>query len=541
MLRLRRRWQYGTNSLVTVLLVAALLVLVNLLAARRFARLDLTEGREFTLAPASRKVVGNLDDLLTVSVYFSEKLPPYLVNLRAAVRDLLDEYRAFSKGKLQVKFIDPARDAETEKLVRQLGIQQVQMNVIEKDEQQIINGYLGIALYYEDRKEAIPVVANLRNLEYDLTAAMLKVQRREVRTIGFLSTKAAQALFEDYAASRRALAKQYRVTPVEVADGKEVPKEITVLVLPGSSGLTPREKFAIDQYIMRGGRTLWLVDTVKLEEGLRASLVNNVAEDLLRVYGLRVGKQLILDRSNAPATFNSGIVRFSLPYPFWVKVAKANLSSSHPITNRLESLVLPWASAVEVVAPPEANLKVTELARTTPYAWAAGPPFNLNPQQRFQVKPEARRAFPLAVAVTGRFTSLFKGKEAPPRDSGKEGETQAEGVGAEVAPKVIEESPETSLLIMGDSDFIADRYLGAFPHNLLFFQNAIDWLAQGEELIGIRSRGATERPLEKLGEPGKATARWLATLAMPILVVGFGLVRFGLRRRMRRVLADLQG
>ena len=122
---------------------------------------------------------------MTINAYFSRE-PARVAQIRRDVRDVLDEYRAIS-NKLQIDFIDPGDDEAEKNKLRFMGIPEVQMNVIEKDKAQVANVYMGLAVIYEDKKEILPVVQNTFTLEYDLTSAILKVTRTEIKTIGFLS------------------------------------------------------------------------------------------------------------------------------------------------------------------------------------------------------------------------------------------------------------------------------------------------------------------------------------------------------------------
>jgi len=147
-----RKLTYGVQSFLLSFLVLGILCVLNFLALDNFFRLDLTQYKEYTISPASRKLVSNLDDIVHIKVYFSRNLPPYLLNLERQVKDILDEYRAYGRGNLRLEFIDPSVDSKTEQRVRQLGIPKVQLNIIAKDQAQVRPAYLGLALFYEDKR-----------------------------------------------------------------------------------------------------------------------------------------------------------------------------------------------------------------------------------------------------------------------------------------------------------------------------------------------------------------------------------------------------
>ena len=172
---LSRRFQYGANSIIIVLIVLGILAVVNFLSTRHFKRVDLTEGKDFTISDSTRKVLGELDDIVNIEAYFSGNLPEYVAGLERQVKDIFDEYEAYAHGNLSVKFTDPMSDPALEQKMRFVGIPPVQVNIVEKDKSEVVNIYFGLAITYEDRKEVIPVIQNVMTLEYDLTSAIVKI------------------------------------------------------------------------------------------------------------------------------------------------------------------------------------------------------------------------------------------------------------------------------------------------------------------------------------------------------------------------------
>ena len=176
-----------------------------------------------------KNVVSNLDDLVTIKAYFTENLPPYLINVRRQVADLLEEYRAYANGNFQFEFIDPAADSTEATRVQRMGIPRVQMNVIEKDKQQVIQGYLGIAILYEDKNETIPVVQDTRTLEYDLTTAIKRISTKDIKRVGFMAGHGELELNTDLNIALRELEKQYQVMPTDISNGQKVADDIETL------------------------------------------------------------------------------------------------------------------------------------------------------------------------------------------------------------------------------------------------------------------------------------------------------------------------
>lgn len=523
---------YRNRLAIEILVVAGVLVFANLLSLKVFGRADLTSKKIYSISESTKTVLGGLDDVVNIKVYFSKKLPPYLTTLTRQVRDVLDEYRAYAGGKLVVDAKDPADDAETEGRVRTLGIPQVQLNVITKDKTEVMPGYLGIAVLYADRKEVLPVVQGTANLEYDLTSAILKVTRTDEKVVGFLTGHGEPDPARDYEAVVKTMAKEYEITSVAISPGQLIPTRITTLVVAGPEKVGPWDRYAIDQFVMRGGRALFMMEKIGIKEGtLEAVKVDSGLDSLVAHYGAEVKSDLVVDRSCGTATFSSGYFSFSLPYHFWPLVGEAGFDKASPVTNELERAVFPWASSIDLTAAE--GVEAVALAKSSEQSWSATGSLNLDPQRSMTpAREEDKGSRTLAVLLRGSFSSYFRDRAVPAADSAQ---AAAGGVAAVAAAgEKIDRSPETQIIVVGNSRFIETAFLSQYPENATLFLNAVDWLTLGESLIGIRSRAVISRPLKEIGESAKSTVRLVSTLGVPALVVAFGLARRYVRSSRRR-------
>ena len=512
-----------TGTAVEILIVVAIIILANLISLSLFGRIDLSEGNIYSISESTKTVLRDLDDIVNIKVYFSDKLPPYLTTLTREVGDMIDEYRAYAGADLVVDFEDPAADPETEQRVRSLGIPPVQLNIIEKDKAEVMNAYLGIAILFEDRKEVIPVVQGASYLEYELTSAILKVTTRDPKTVGML-TGDRSLTGDPYEAVRRAMQKQYGVMTVSVSGGEMIPPEVNTLVVARPLGLGEWETFALDQFLMRGGRLLFLVDgtTIPDDGPLVAVPAQTGVDSLLAHYGLSVNADLVFDRKCGNATFSTGFFRYTVPYMLWPMVTREGFNDDSPVTNQLERVVFPWVSSIDFTKNPETFGEVEVLARSSEHSWTEKERLDLNPQREFRpTTPMGPRN--LALLLGGRFTSFFAGLPAPGA-----GDTSAAWVGDR-----LDESLETRIVVIGSSRFIESDYLSQYPENGTFFLNAVDWLTLGESLIGIRSRVVTARPLDEVGEGAKSSIRFASTFAIPIVLIVWGLLRRYMRSARR--------
>ncbi len=520
---------YGTHLVLYVLIVLAILAVINYISISAFYRIDLTENKIYSISKATKNTLKGLDDVVSIQAYFSKELPPQLIELRRQVKDILDEYTAYAGTNLSVEFIDPVDDPELEQRMQFIGVPKVQVNIFQKDKAEVANLYLGMSIMFEDRKEVIPIIQNVRNLEYDLTSAILKVVKEEPEVIGFVSWKKKQESMQQdlYSRIQMALFKQYDVRNLNLTPGEPALEDVDTLVLISPKEISDNERYLLDQFIMRGGNAIFLVDMVRLKPGrqLEAEKVTSNINEFLLHFGVKVEPDLVLDRSSSMAAFSGGFFRFQVPYPFWPKVIKDGFDQAHPMVSKLETISLPWTSSVKVLDKviQEKGLQKTLLAQTTPHGWTQKGGFDLNPQQRFDMRSVKHERVPLAVLISGLFESFYAGKEVPLK-----GESQLD---------IAEQ--ETHIVVVGNSRFIQDDFLGRFPGNAAFFLNTVDWLTMGEALIGIRTREKTERPLPELSEKKKAFIRYTNIFAVSILIILFGLVKFLLKKRKRYIPYEL--
>ena len=539
MASLSRKISASTNFLFFGLIIVGFLVLINFLALRHFGRVDLTQNKLFTLSDSSKKVVSSLDDIVKVTCYFSNNLPSYVMPLKQQVSDILDEYRAYAKGNIRIEFLDPTEDPVLEQKLRFMGIPQVQLNIMEKDQASAINVYMGVAISYEDKQEVIPFVQDVNNLEYDITSSVLKVTRKDKRTVGFLTGHDEHSINGNCQTVHKALTRQYEVEEVNLSSGQPVPNHINVLVIAGPTRLTEPDKYAIDQYIMKGGKVFFLIDIVTiLPEGeIQASYRETNLNDLLENYGLRVTKNLVLDRYNMVIGFQTGYTVLRAPYPFYVKVVKEEngFNPENPIVNQFSSMVFPWVSALEPLKDSHKDLQFTVLAQSSQYGWLQKGMYELSPVQQFMPQPEEIKSYPLALIVNGKFKSFFADKEVSlVKNPAEEGKTPEEPQAT-----VKECEKPNQILVVGNGRFINDNY-AEIPGNIEFFLNAVDWFTWGKDLIGVRSRMVLDRTLPLLSEQQKNTIKFANLAGVPILLVLFGIIRFYIRKRKKTTLETLK-
>jgi len=526
----------GSGYVLITLFLAGILAIINAFSANHFTRIDLTEDQRYTISASTRRILTELDDIVNIKVYLSKDLPPYVVMLTNQVRDLLEEYAVYSEGNISVEYTDPADDPMIQQKLRFMGIPQVRLNTIEKDKAAIADIYMGLAVLYGDNKEIMPTFSDISTFEYDLTSKILRVTSDDIKTIGFFSGHGGPDLQQGLATAGQVLKEQYYTVPVETAGGRKIPENIAALVVASPKTVSDRDLFEIDQYLMSGGKIIFMINAVELDPrgGMRGTPLNSPVKKLIEHYGVQLDPALVLDQLNANASFKSGMYNLFIPYPFWVRTIRQNVKGDHPVINNLESMVFPWTRPLVIDKEKTKNKTVSILARSSDYAWTESSTFDLSPREDYLPSEEQMKSRILACALSGKFNSYFTGKEIPAPETTESDNQSTTGNDADNRT-LITRSPETRIVVVGNSNFANDNFAAQFEGNIAFFQNVIDWFAIGDDLIGIRSRESGDRPLAVVSDRTKVAVRYLNTFAVPVLVALFGLFQLFLRKRRKRL------
>jgi len=517
-----------TQTLVRLLIVFGILVLVNVISIRIFGRLDLTGNRQFSLAEASKELMRNLDDRVTVKAYFTEDLPAPYNNNRRLVLDQLNEYKAYAGGNLQFDFIDPAEEKTEQEAVQQ-GVAPVQVQVVKEDKFEVKRAFMGLVFLYEDRREVIPVLQNTANLEYEISSTIRRLTVRERKTIGFLTGHGEPALNE-LGGAQQLLRRQYELQAVDLAGGKTVPPGVAALVVMAPSTAIPEPaKYKLDQYLMRGGRLAFLLNRVNanLQNQSGTPLDLNL-DDMLETYGMRINNDLVRDVQCANISIVQQQFGFSfqsqVPFPY-LPMASA-FSPDNPMVKDLQSVVFFFVSSVDTARPSERGLTAEMLVRSSAQSGRQTGVYMFDPLQRFTADEFTEKNIPMALLTSGVFTSLYKDRPIP------------EDTSATTPPPVgqpLTVSPETRVILVGDGDFARDQYLGN-RDNLTFLANAIDYLVDDAGLISIRSKDVTLSPLEQVSDGTKRMLKYGTLAVPPLLVLGYGIIRWRIRKARRKAL-----
>ena len=533
----------GSNAVIYSVLAMGILVLVYIIALRAPKRLDLTEHQLFTISEASRKLVRDLPDRLTIKAFISSDLPAQVKSHANYLKDILLEYQEYSEGRVHYELLDPTTDEKLVDEARRLKIIQAKLQYMEsKTKAGVSQSYFGIAFMYGGKVESIPIVTNVANLEYEISSTIRRLTSKK-KKVAFTAGHGEPSTYQGLQNLNSQL-KDYEVTSVDLKEGKApIPDDIDVLIVAGpTQPLAERAKWELDQYLMKGKSLAVLLDGMTLETPRgqmppgqappRIARANQVGlTDQLEYYGAKLRHDLIFDKQNARVVLPAGGgQRVFTNYPGFPIVT--NFNKENPITRDMQAVIPIFPSSVEltkVITDGKSGITGTVLASSSQGSWRQTGFFLFDPVR--QPKPTKEKGpFPLAVYAQGTFKSFYAGRAIPnpgpaiPMQEKKE-TPKPDGQKAKASAR---------LVVIGDSDLVKDQYLGLNPTNLMLALNMVDVLAQDTTLLSIRAKTQTRRPLEGVDEGTATLATWGNVIGLPLAFLIVGLARWRWRKVTRR-------
>jgi len=496
------------SILLPAAILLVILVLVNMISRNWFLRLDLTDNKIYSLSESSRSVVSKIDDLLTMKVYFSDNLPGEYGNNRRYLQDILEEYEAYSNGNIRFEFYSPETDEDLEKDAQKSGIQPVQLQVVENDKLEVKKVFMGMVILYEDKREVIPVIQTTTGLEYAITTKIKKLVDTEKKILAIARTGDETPANDNIT---NLLRQSYQVRSINLKN--PIPETIRVILMNGvQDSLTTEEEENLKDFIARGGGVLLAQGRVK--PNLRTQRGNEIKSnifDLLDQYGLHIQKNLVLDRvcGRVNVMQNMGFFRMNVPmeYPFLPIIR--NFNADDPVVGGLEQMQLIFPSEIKLDSVVvDSNISVTPLLTTSNHTATMSGFYNLSPDP--QTNPLLKKLNQPKKILAAR---------------------------AEII------NPENNLMgqiiLVSDSEFLLDDGGGASPENHVFVLNAVDYLMGDRELIALRSREITNRPLKEISDDAKRTWKWVNIVLPSLLIVAFGFYRMRWKKRQASILEEL--
>jgi ABC-2 type transport system permease protein len=554
-------------------LFIAIVLLVNIIGGLKFFRIDLTAEKRYTLSDATLNMLESIQDVMLVKVYLAGEFPAGFQRLETETKQMLDEFRAYNPN-IQYTFLDPSNnntEEETTKQYQQLqfkGLKPYQLSIKNSDGNSVKTIFPGAVLNYGEKEAAALLLldqigaspenqinSSIENLEFTLANAIRSLVAEEKPLVGFLQGHEELGP-KDIADFAKSISANYNANLFNIREFKSdssgeslsiAQQQIrlnrfdAMVIAKPQKGFNNLDKYLLDQFIMNGGKTIWLLDAAvaSMDSLSNASQFMSLPlfdrlqlNDMLFKYGVRVNTDLVTDLVGAGVNDQKKIRP-------WVYFPMVMPQVNHPIAKDLNAIWLRFASSLDTVMA--AGIKKTVLLKSSPYSARLATPHIVSLGKLYD--PPPRRQFreagiPLAVLLEGKFSSVFKNRLSPK-------------VGAENL-KTKEESSQNQMLVVADGDIILnqfnlvnpnipkgaplplgyDQYTNTQYGNKDFLVNTLDYMLDDKGLIAIRSRELKIRLLD-LEQIKEERLYWqlLNTLVPLLLLILMALANTWWRRK----------
>lgn len=551
-----KRKKQQRQAIIRIVLIAAILVGANMIASRFHHGFDLTKEKRFTLSDATKNLLRSLEDVVVVDVYLKGKFPAGFQRLSETTRERLQAFKEYGGNKIVFHFTDPFEgvvEAEKEKIVQSLydkGIEPVNLNVKgdRNSSSQIIFPFA--LIQYRGKTHAVKLLENHLGmsplevlnyseslLEYKLANGIHQLEIPVKPTIAYIMGHGEQLGIHTYDLLTT-LSKHYKVDTIDLTHEYHINDAVydAVIINKPTQPLNDKEKFKIDQYVMRGGKVLWAVDMLntpvdslqKSGQFITSETGLNLDDQLFK-YGVRVNTDLIEDINCAQVPLITGKMDNGQPQielRAWSFLPILIPTSKHPIVNNMDAVLSKFANSIDTIDN-KTNRK-TILLQSSNYSRSALNPVRVSlsmmkydPDPKLFNKPYK----PIAVLIEGNFSSVFQNHLSPEflqilKDSLK-------------YPFKSATDSSSSMIVIGDGDVLLNNFsqtqgpqeLGYWEYtqslfaNKNFVLNCLEYLTDPHSLLEARSKDVKLRLLDQKRAKEEELKWQLVNIGIPVLLV----------------------
>lgn len=550
------------NSLKKLGFLAIGLFILNFASYYIYKRFDVTQDKRYTLSETTKKIIDKVDSPLIIDVFLEGNFPADFKKLQTETRQLLEEFSAYNSN-ISFQFVNPIEKEEERvevmKKFFEKGLTPINVTVEEKGKQTQEVVFPWAVANYGDKGAKVQLLKNLmgastekkvessvQHLEYAFAEAIHKISNEKQRKIAVIK---GNGELEDIqiADFLKTIRDNYYIGPITLDSVATQPSEtlkalniydLAVIAKPREK-FTEAEKQVLDQFIMKGGKTLWLIDGTNAE---MENLYNETGStlvgsndlnltDMFFKYGFRINPQLIKDEQGTPlalASGNQGSETQNETY-FWMMAPLINPASKHPIVKNMDGVKFEFCSPIELL---KSDVKKTILMESSKYSKVIGTPSIVSLEmigEETSEKDYINGGFiPVAALLEGSFTSMFNNRVLPFKDG-----------------KFLSKSFPTKMIVISDGDVIKnqidkggpielgyDKSTSQYYGNKEFILNSVNYLLDDNGLINIRSKDVTLPLLDKQSVHDNYSQTQMLTVALPIVLLGiFGLLFTYLRKK----------
>jgi ABC-2 type transport system permease protein len=543
-------------------LIVVILFLINFIFSFYFFRWDLTSEKRYTLSKFTKEFLKNIDDIVYFKIYLSGELPPEFNKLKNEVKEMLDEMRIYNDN-IQYEFIDineMGNKEDIRNLEKQLydkGL--VPEQVVEKKENKTSESLVwpGAIVSYKGKETVWQIFSRqlgftpqenlnhaLNEIEYGICKTIHKLQRKRRPEISIVEGHKELDTLHLYDFIK-SLSEEYNVSRININHKLYALKNLdAIIIAKPDTIIDEKDKFIIDQFIMKGGKVLWLIDPVKLNmdsfrlKGYTLALDNPIhLDDMLFRYGVRLNADLIQDLQCAAIPVNIGFSKgqpnFKL-FP-WIFYPLIMPNSQHPIVKNLDLIKTEFVSSIDTLST--SGIKKTILLTSSKNTRVTPVPFRVSLAiTQFKLKESAfNQGFkPIAVLLEGTFKSLYANRI--PTVIMEDSTIQFKEV-----------SVPNKMIVISDGDMIKndfnratgmiyplgyDKYTNQTFANKQFLLNCMSYLLDDAGLLQLRSREVKLRLLD-MKKVSLQKTKWQVynVLLPPLIILLFSLIQYYLRKR----------
>jgi ABC-2 type transport system permease protein len=567
------------NNITQLLLGLAILALLNVIGSFVFTRVDLTSEKRYSLSDATKEMLGTIDDIVYFRVYLEGEFPAGFKRLARETREMLNEFRAYNRN-IEYEFINPSEspdNTERNKIYAQLvekGLSPTDLRVKTKDGTSTQLIFPGALVSFNGREMPVQLLSSQRsatpdeilnnsiqNLEFSLSDAIRKLVTNAKPKVAFIeghgelgakeTADATVALSDYYVVERVTIGEKLNSlterSQTDTTNPRSTNKYEALIIAKPQKPFSEKDKFIIDQFIMRGGKILWLIDPVfasmdslQVEaETMGVSLDLNLG-DMFFKYGFKLNNDLVLDMNAMMIPVKAGQMGNQPKFEYypWFYFPILTPNSDNPIVKNLNASKTEFVSSLDFVNS-SADLDKTVLLTSSEKSRKVNVPAMISLNFLGQ-KPDERlynkKFIPVAALIEGKFESLFANRIPPEIQEDK-------------LIGFLQGSRETKMIVIADGDIIKnqmqlskgnyyplplgyDQYTKQQFGNRELILNAMNYLTDDSGLISIRSREVKLRMLDRSRIDEERTYwQFLNTVIPVLLVIAFGVVQAVLRKR----------
>ncbi|MBG6062044.1 gliding-associated putative ABC transporter substrate-binding component GldG [Flavobacterium sp. CG_9.1] len=551
------------NNLKSVLIILAIVLVLNALGSSFFHRFDLTKDKRYTLSPTSLNIIKQVQNPLYIKVYMQGDLPAEFKRLQQETKQLLEEFQAYNSN-IIFEFVDPLENEDASmdniKELYRKGLTPINITVDDKGKQSQAMVFPWAIAVYDNKEVNIPLLKNImgasttqkvigsvQHLEYSIAEGLNKITKAKQKKIAVIkgNGELQDVLMAKFLLQVR---ESYFIGPFTLDSVAKNPigsletlkkYDLAVIAKPTET-FTDEEKQVLDQYIMNGGKTLWLLDQVSVEmdslynaSGATLAYPRDLnLNDLFFKYGIRINPDLVKDEQGSPIKLATGEQGSATQYQEfnWKFAPQVYPNSAHPIVKNLGGIKFDFANPIDTL---KNGIKKTILLQSSQYSKKIGTPaeINLNSVAE-ETSPNDylnKGNIPLSVLLEGSFQSMFENRVLPFEQKTFQGKGK-----------------ENKMIVISDGDLIKnqldknfqpvelgyDQRSGNLYDNKDFLINCVNYLLDDTGLINIRSKDLDLPLLDKEKVYENYTRTQLLTIGLPLLFLAlFGILFTYLRKR----------